>query len=165
MSNGNVGIKHQKFEELDSYIDGISDRKGALISILHKSQELFGYLPQEVQLHVARKLDIPAAKVNGVVTFYSFFSEEPKGEHVISLCMGTACFVRGAETILNEFEDQLKIKAGETTTDGKFTIDVLRCVGACGLAPVVMIDGKVHGRVKKEQVAKLLASVELADED
>lgn len=158
-----VNITHQKFTELDDYIDSLEERDGALISILHKSQELFGYLPQEVQLHVARKLDIPAAKVNGVVTFYSFFSEEPKGEHVISLCMGTACFVRGAEDILHEFEDRLKIKAGETTADGRFTLDILRCVGACGLAPVVTIDGRVHGRVKKEQVVDLIKSVDLVE--
>lgn len=154
-----VQLVHQKFTELDDYIDSLEEREGALISILHKSQELFGYLPQEVQLHIARKLDIPAAKVNGVVTFYSFFSEEPKGEHVISLCMGTACFVRGAEDILHEFEGKLKIKAGETTPDGRFTLDMLRCVGACGLAPVVTIDGQVHGRVTKEQVAGLIAGV------
>lgn len=158
-----VNVVHQKFVELDAYIDSIEEREGALISILHKSQELFGYLPQEVQLHIARKLDIPAAKVNGVVTFYSYFSEEPKGEHVVSLCMGTACFVRGAEDILQEFEGKLKIKAGETTPDGRFTLDVLRCVGACGLAPVVTIDGRVHGRVRKEQVADLLKSVDAED--
>lgn len=159
-----VQMVHNKFDELDAYIDSLEEREGALISILHKSQALFGYLPQEVQLHIARKLDIPAAKVNGVVTFYSFFSEVPKGEHVISLCMGTACFVRGAEDILQEFESKLKIKAGETTPDGRFTLDVLRCVGACGLAPVVSIDGKVYGRVRKEQVPDLLKSVDSEEE-
>lgn len=153
-------VTHQKFIELDEFIDGMADKQGALISVLHKSQELFGYLPQEVQLHVARKLDLPAAKVNGVVTFYSYFSEVPKGEHVISVCLGTACFVRGAEELLHELQDKLKIKAGQTTTDGRFTIDALRCVGACGLAPVIIVDGKVYGRVKKEQIADILKSID-----
>jgi len=157
-------VTHQKFIELDEFIDGMVDKQGALISVLHKSQELFGYLPQEVQLHVARKLDLPAAKVNGVVTFYSYFSEVPKGEHVISVCLGTACFVRGAEELLHELQDKLKIKAGQTTTDGKFTIDALRCVGACGLAPVIIVDGKVYGRVKKEQIADILKSISEAEE-
>lgn len=153
-------VTHQKFNELDEFIDNMDDKNGALISVLHKSQELFGYLPQEVQLHVARKMDLPAAKVNGVVTFYSYFSETPKGEHVISVCLGTACFVRSSEDLLHELEDKLKIKSGQTTTDGKFTIDVLRCVGACGLAPVLIVDGKVYGRVKKEQIAEILKSVD-----
>lgn len=149
-------LTHELFAELDRFIDSIEDKEGALITVLHKAQEIFGYLPKEIQLHVARKLDLPAAKVNGVVTFYSFFTETPKGEHVISVCMGTACFVRGAEEILKEIQDTLKIKAGQTTQDSKFSIDALRCVGACGLAPVVMINGKVYGRVKKDQVADIL---------
>ena len=157
---GSNSVTHQKFVELDEFIDHMEDRQGSLISVLHKSQQLFGYLPQEVQLHVARKLDLPAAKVNGVVTFYSFFSEVPKGEHVISVCLGTACFVRGSEELLHELEDKLKIKAGQTTKDGKFSIDALRCVGACGLAPVIIVDGKVYGRVKKEQIPDILKSVE-----
>ncbi len=152
-------LTHEKFAELDQFIDSIEDKEGALISVLHKSQEIFGYLPKEVQLYVARKLDLPAAKVNGVVTFYSYFTETPKGEHIISVCMGTACFVRGAEEILKELQDALKIKAGQTTPDGKFSIDALRCVGACGLAPVIMVDGKVYGRVKKEQVSDILDSL------
>jgi NADH-quinone oxidoreductase subunit E len=151
-------LTHEKFAELDQFIDSLEDKEGALITVLHKTQEIFGYLPKEIQLHVARKLDMPAAKVNGVVTFYSYFTETPKGEYVISVCMGTACFVRGAEDILKELQDALKIKAGQTTADSKFSIDALRCVGACGLAPVVMVNGKVYGRVKKEQIAGILDS-------
>jgi NADH-quinone oxidoreductase subunit E len=151
-------LSDEKFKELDDFIqtqDGVS---GSLISVLHKAQELFGYLPQEVQLHVSRKLKIPAAKVNGVVTFYSYFTEKPKGEHVISVCMGTACFVRGSEDLLKTIERKLNITAGETTSDGKYSIDALRCVGACGLAPVVIVDGKVFGRVKKTEINKILES-------
>ncbi len=152
-------LTEKMFHELDVYIDSIEDKNGALISVLHKAQDIFGYLPSEVQLYISRKLDIPAAKVNGVVTFYSYFTEEPRGEHVINVCFGTACFVRGAEGILRELEDKLKIKAGQTTPDGKYSIDALRCVGACGLAPVVIVDGKVFGRVKKEEVSSLLKDI------
>ena len=148
------------YKELESFISNIDDTHGQLITILHKAQNIFGYLPHEVQLFVSRKLNMPAAKVNGVVTFYSYFTEEPRGEHVINVCMGTACFVRGAEDILHDIEDKLKIKAGQTTKDGKYTIDALRCVGACGLAPVVIVDGKVHGRLKREDVDRILESIE-----
>lgn len=149
-------LAQEKFKELDQYIEGLSYKDGALITVLHKAQHIFGYLPQEVQMHIAEKLNIPAAKVNGVVTFYSYFTETPKGEHIISVCLGTACFVRGAENILKELEKRLNIKPGQTTPDGKYSIDALRCVGACGLAPVVMIDGKVFGRVKVEELDKIL---------
>lgn len=157
-------LSQEKFEMLDNFIDKIQNKEAELITILHKAQEIFGYIPKEVQLHISRKLTIPAAKVNGVVTFYSYFTEEPKGEHVISVCMGTACFVRGAEGILEELQNELKIKAGQTTEDGKFTIDALRCVGACGLAPVMIVDGKVHGRVVKENVKAILAEVKNTNE-
>ena len=153
-------LAQEKFEKLNTFIDSLINKESELITILHKAQNIFGYLPKEVQLHISRKLKIPAAKVNGVVTFYSYFTEEPRGEHIISVCMGTACFVRGSEAIMNELEDALKIKAGQTTSDGKYTVDGLRCVGACGLAPVVIVDGKVYGRVTKEQVKDILASIE-----
>ncbi|MFZ5354365.1 MAG: NADH-quinone oxidoreductase subunit NuoE [Bacillota bacterium] len=149
-------LTNDSFKALDEFIDKLSYKEGALITVLHKAQEIFGYLPKEVQLHVARKLNIPAAKVNGVVTFYSYFTETPKGEHIISVCMGTACFVRGAENLLKELEKRLDIKPGQTSVDGKFSIDALRCVGACGLAPVVMVDGKVYGRVKTEELDTIL---------
>jgi NADH-quinone oxidoreductase subunit E len=140
-------LTEEKFKELDNYIGELGQMEGALISILHRAQHIFGYLPKEVQLHVARALDIPAAKVNGVVTFYSYFTEVPKGEHIINVCLGTACFVRGAEGILKEIETRLNVKAGGTTADGKFSIDALRCVGACGLAPVIIED--IEGILKE----------------
>jgi NADH:ubiquinone oxidoreductase subunit E len=149
-------LAEEMFKELDSYIGSLENKEGTLITVLHKAQEIFGYLPKEVQLHVARRLDTTAAKVNGVVTFYSYFTEEPKGEHVINVCLGTACYVRGAEAILKEIENKLKIRAGGITEDGKFSLDGLRCVGACGLAPVVIVDGKVFGRVKIEEVEGIL---------
>lgn len=145
-----------KLKKLEDYIDGLEDKEGALINVLHEAQDLFGYLPEELQLFISRKLGLTAAKVFGVATFYSFFTMEPRGKHVISVCMGTACFVKGAEKVLNEFKTQLNIKDNNTSEDGLFTIDTLRCVGACGLAPVVTVDGKVYGRVKVEDVEGII---------
>ncbi|BCN31403.1 NADH-quinone oxidoreductase subunit NuoE [Anaeromicropila herbilytica] len=153
-------LAKEKYEQLEKFIDSLPEKEGELIKVLHKAQEIFGYLPKEVQHFVAKKLGVPAAKVYGVVTFYSFFNMEPKGEHTISVCMGTACYVRGAETVLEEFKSQLGIECNQTTKDGKFTLDALRCVGACGLAPVVMVDSKVYGRVTKEMVKDIIAEYE-----
>ena len=127
-----------------------------MINILHAAQELLGYLPQVVQQVIAADLHIPVSRVYGVVTFYSFFTMEPKGKHPISVCLGTACYVRGAEKVLEEIQKELEIKVGETTSDGLFSLDTLRCVGACGLAPVVTIGGKVYGRVTPEKVRDIL---------
>ncbi len=149
-------ISEEKYAALSAYIDSLPDKNIALIAVLHKAQEIFKYLPKEVQCFIAEKLDIPVSKVYGVVTFYSYFTTEPRGEHVINVCMGTACFVRGAASVLEEFQNQLNIKVGETTADGRFTLEVLRCVGACGLAPVVTIDDRVYGHFTKDQVSKLL---------
>ena len=131
--------------------------KGELINILHKSQEYFGYLPESIQKIIAHELKISVARVYGVITFYSFFTMKPKGKHPISICTGTACYVRGAEKVVDEFKKELKIKVGEVTEDGLFSIDCLRCVGACGLAPVLMVGDKVYGRVEPEQVKDILA--------
>ncbi|MGL4796814.1 MAG: NAD(P)H-dependent oxidoreductase subunit E, partial [Paraclostridium sp.] len=129
---------------------------GSLIQVLHHAQGIFGYLPKEVQLHIARKLNVSPAKVYGVVSFYSYFTSEPKGDYKISVCLGTVCFVKGADKILAEFEKQLGIKSGETTSDLKFSLEGLRCVGACGLAPVVVVNGKVYGQVKVNQVEDII---------
>ncbi|MBZ6005398.1 MULTISPECIES: NADH-quinone oxidoreductase subunit NuoE family protein [Paraclostridium] len=145
------------FEELDEFIDSLPTKKGALIQVLHHAQGLFGYLPKEVQLHIAKKLDVSPAKVYGVVSFYSYFTTEQKGEYKISVCLGTVCFVKGADKILAEFEKQLGIKSGETTSDLMFSLEGLRCVGACGLAPVVVVNGKVYGQVKVDQVKHIIA--------
>lgn len=145
------------FEELDEFIDSLPTKKGALIQVLHHAQGLFGYLPKEVQLHIAKKLDVSPAKVYGVVSFYSYFTTEQKGEYKISVCLGTVCFVKGADKILAEFEKQLGIKSGETTSDLMFSLEGLRCVGACGLAPVVVVNGKVYGQVKVDQVKDIIA--------
>lgn len=145
------------FKELDEFIDSLPTKKGALIQVLHHAQGLFGYLPKEVQLHIAKKLDVSPAKVYGVVSFYSYFTTEQKGEYKISVCLGTVCFVKGADKILAEFEKQLGVKSGETTSDLMFSLEGLRCVGACGLAPVVVVNGKVYGQVKVDQVKDIIA--------
>lgn len=141
-----------KYDELEAFIESLETTKGALIEILHRAQNIFGYLPRDVQLFVARKLGIPGAEVFGVVSFYSYFTTKPSGLHTISVCMGTACFVRGADKIAAKFKEKLEIESNETTKDGLFTLKDVRCIGACGLAPVVMVDDKVFGRVKVEDV-------------
>lgn len=151
------------FKELDIFINELEDKKGALIAVLHKAQELYGYLPNKVQFHISKKLGIPNSKVFGVVTFYSFFTTKPKGKFDINVCLGTACYVRGSEKILKEFEKQLKISIGQMTKDGFFSLSSLRCVGACGLAPVVMVNDKVYGRVKPEDVNEIINEYSLKD--
>lgn len=151
-----IKLSKCKIDEVVKICANYNNDPGELINILHKSQEHFGFLPQEIQEIIARQLDIPVSKVYGVVTFYSFFTMKPKGEHPISVCMGTACYVRGAEKVLDEFKRVLNIQVGETTPDGKFSIDSLRCVGACGLAPVVLIGDKVYGQVTADQVEKII---------
>lgn len=147
----------EMFKELDDFIDSLNSDPKELIAILHRAQDIFGYLPMVVQTHIARKLNINVSKVYGVVSFYSFFSMKPKGENVIAICLGTACFVRGSGKILERVEELLGIKNGETTPDGKFTITTLRCVGACGLAPVMQINDKTYGNITPEDVERILA--------
>lgn len=145
------------YEKLEIFIETLPEKRGALISVLHYAQGLFGYLPKEVQQFVAEKLHIPVAQVYGVVSFYSFFTMTPKGKHPISVCLGTACYVRGASKVLESFKEILGIDIGETTEDGLFSLDALRCVGACGLAPVVLIGDKVYGKITtKAQVEAIL---------
>ncbi|WP_170311650.1 NADH-quinone oxidoreductase subunit NuoE family protein [Vallitalea okinawensis] len=155
-----TGLSKEMYEELEQYINSMPSTKGELIRVLHKAQDIFGYLPKEVQIFVARKLGLPVSKVFGVVSFYSFFSMTPKGKYSIAVCMGTACYVRGAEKVLDEFKKQIGIETGETSEDGQFSIDALRCVGACGLAPVVMIGEKVYGRVTPDMVSDIIAECE-----
>lgn len=133
---------------------------GELIHILHEVQHKYGYLPEEVQRVIAVELKIPASRVYGVVTFYTYFTMLPKGRFPVSVCMGTACYVRGSEKILDEMRRILRIDVGETTSDGKFSLDCLRCVGACGLAPVVMIGENVFGKLTAPDVRRILDDLE-----
>ncbi len=151
-----IHLPQAKIAELNALCAQRNNDPGELINILHAAQGLFGYLPREVQELIAANLHIPVSRVYGVVTFYSFFTMTPKGKYPISVCLGTACYVRGAENVMEEFQRQLEIKVGETTSDGLFSLDCLRCVGACGLAPVVTIAGKVYGRMTPEKVRDVL---------
>ena len=144
------------FKELENYILTLEDKKSSLIIILHKAQEIFGYIPEEVQEFIAEKIEVPVSKIYGVVSFYNFFSMEPKGKYPISVCTGTACYVRGAEKILEALQKELGLKLGGVTEDGLFSLDSLRCVGACGLAPVMLVGKDVHGKVKPEDVKKII---------
>lgn len=147
----------KEFIKLEEFIKTVPNDRSSLIEVLHKAQQIFGYLPSEVQDFVGEKLNVSTASVYGVITFYSFFTIVPRGKYVINVCTGTACFVRGAQDILSEFERKLDITVGETTPDKKYTMSTLRCLGACGLAPVVTVNGKVYGHFRTKDVAKILA--------
>lgn len=146
----------EKLTELESYIETCPDAEGSLINILHRAQHLFGYIPTNLQLYIARKLEIGAAKVNGVVSFYSYFSQEKTGQHIISVCLGTACYVKGAEQIAKAFLKELGVDKNEVTDDELFSVRDVRCVGACGLAPVVTVGDKVYGHVTPEDVKNII---------
>ena len=147
-------------EKLDEIILKHKDIPGALIPILHEAQNLYGYLPQEVLHHIAKGLNMPEAEVYGVATFYSQFSLTKKGKYKINVCLGTACYVKGAQDILDKFKLRLMIDAGECTDDGLFSLEACRCIGACGLAPVVTINGDVYGRMTPEKVDEILDKYE-----
>ncbi len=153
-------------QALETYLDGLplTDKpernQGFLIQSLHKAQALFGYLPESVQLFVANKLGIHLSQVYGVISFYSFFTDSPLGDFRINVCTGTACFVKGAGKILEEFVRLLGIEEGETSGDLRFSLGGLRCVGACSLAPVVMVNERVYGNVTAEMVPEILNDCE-----
>ena len=144
-------------QKLLEVIEKNKDLPGALLPVLHEAQEIYGYLPIEVQQMVADGLGVSLSEVYGVATFYSRFSLTPKGKHQINVCLGTACYVKGSDKVLEEVEKMLGIKSGECTPDGLFSIESCRCVGACGLAPVMMIDEEVYGKLTPAQVHKILA--------
>ena len=146
----------EQWEKIDAVIAAHRTKPGALIPVLEKVQGISGYLPEVIQRRVSRGLGIPLAQVYGVVTFYSFFTMIPKGKFPISICTGTACYVRGAENVLAEFKKQLDIQVGETSPDGSFSLSCLRCVGACGLAPVVQVGEKTYGRVAPDDVKGII---------
>jgi NADH-quinone oxidoreductase subunit E/NADP-reducing hydrogenase subunit HndA len=156
MTTVKIQLKPHQIEQIKSICKEFNNDPGELINVLHKTQNTFGYLPAEVQEIVAKELNIPVAKVYGVVTFYSFFTMLPHGKYPISVCLGTACYVRGSEKVLDEIKKQLNIKIGETTPDGLFSLSCLRCVGACGLAPVMLVGNKTFGRVSPESVKDIL---------
>ncbi len=141
---------------IKSICSRFKNNENDLINILHEIQHHLGYLPEEVQQKIARELNMSVAKVYGVVSFYSFFTMIPKGKYDISICLGTACYVRGGELIVEEFKRRLDIGVGQTSVDGLFSLNCIRCVGACGLAPVVTVGEKIYGRVTPQQVRRII---------
>ena len=146
----------EQMSQLKRCIKAHKGEAGALMPVLHEAQNIYGYLPAEVQTVIADGLGVPLAEVYGVATFYSQFTLMPKGKHKISVCLGTACYVKGSDKVLEAIEKELRISCGECTPDKKFSIDSCRCVGACGLAPVMIIDGEVYGKLNANDVAGIL---------
>ncbi len=144
-------------EGLRNFVEEWKDRPGNLIMILHKVQEEYGYVPRPVALQLSKDLGVPLAKMYGVVTFYHFFKLTKPGKHKIAVCMGTACYLKGGEDLIQGLEEILGTGINTVTEDGLFSIDAVRCVGCCGLAPVVMVDKDVYGKVKKDQLAEIIA--------
>ena len=151
-----VKANEKLFIELKDYIDSVKDVDGSLMQVLHKAQETFGYLPIEVQKFISSELDVPLAEVYGVATFYTQFAIEPKGKHKIGVCLGTACYVKSSQLIMDKLTKELKIKVGETTPDNLFTLEATRCLGCCGLAPVMMIDQDVYGKLEPNKIPEIL---------
>ena len=144
--------------ELMAFIQEWKTKPGNLIMVLHRVQQTYGYIPREVAFEIASLLSVPLAKIYGVITFYNFFKTVKGGRNIIQVCLGTACYLRGGDDIILECEKQLGVGVNATTADGEFTIEAVRCLGCCGLAPVVVVNGEVHGKVSKADVAKILAT-------
>ncbi len=143
-------LTKENFTKLDEVIEKHKERKGALMPILHEAQKVFGALPIEVQKVISEKLRIPMAEIYGVVTFYSQFSLETKGDYVIGVCLGTACYVKGSQALIDRIKKEVDVQVGGTSPDGKFTLEATRCIGACGLAPVLTVNEDVYGRILDE---------------
>jgi len=154
---GGTLTEEELLHRVDEVIAGRESSDGVLIPALQTAQNLFGYLPASVLKHLSERLQIPYSEVSGVVSFYSFFSTVPRGDHLVRVCLGTACYVRGASEVLKAMKHTLGIEVGETTPDRRFSLEVGRCFGACGLSPVVMVDDTVHQRVKPAKVKELLS--------
>jgi NADH-quinone oxidoreductase subunit E len=143
--------------EIKNLVDKWKDKEGNLIMILHEIQNHHGYVPRELALELSGLLDVPLARIYEVITFYNFFKLTPPGKHKIAVCMGTACYLKGAPEVLKEVKTILSVEEGKSTKDGNFHLDVVRCLGCCGLAPVMTIDGKVYGKVKKQEIVEILS--------
>ena len=159
-----TGTDHRDFIiDIEKIVDKWKDKDGNLIMILHEIQNTYGYVPRTVSFELSRLLDVPLARIYEVITFYNYFRLTPPGKHVISVCMGTACYLKGTAQILQEMKNILNVEEGQTTADGLFHLQVVRCLGCCGLAPVIMIDDKIHGKVKRDEVMDILSQYSQAD--
>ena len=156
-----AAILDDRMEKVKGILEEYKSVKGGLIPILHGTQEVYGYLPEDALNFISESMDISMQEIYGVTTFYDLFSLEPKGEHIIKVCMGTACYVKGAKDILDKLSQELNVEVGKTTADGKYTLEATRCLGACGLSPVMTIDDKVYGRINHREVKKILNEFEV----
>ncbi|MBW2064006.1 MAG: NADH-quinone oxidoreductase subunit NuoE [Deltaproteobacteria bacterium] len=156
----NPDLTPEIMTKVNEVIERYNGKPGCLIPVLEECQAVVGYLPQELQDYIARELNIPGSTVYGVVTFYSFFSMVPKGRHTIKVCLGTACYVRGIAEVINRLKSELNLEVGATTEDRRFSLEAVRCLGACGLAPVVVVDNDTHGGVSPETILKILERYE-----
>lgn len=150
------GFTKEQINNIDQIIDKHKKNRGELIPMLEELQALLGYMPVSLQERISEKTGIPSNTIYGVVSFYSFFTMEPRGRHRVQVCLGTACYVKGGKEIADKIEKELNIKSGESTKDGRFTYETTRCFGACGLGPVIVVDGKVYGKVELDKVMDIL---------
>jgi formate dehydrogenase (NAD+, ferredoxin) subunit C len=157
-----IQITEDKLAKLYAAMDKHKSKPGPLMPTLHDAQKIFGCVPLEIQKLIAKELNESIAKINGVVTFYGQFSIDPKGETIIGVCLGTACYVRGSQGILDAFSDELKIKVGDTSEDGKFTLQATRCIGACGLAPVFTVNETVYGNSSVQKAKEIIRTIKSA---
>jgi NADH:ubiquinone oxidoreductase subunit E len=146
----------EQLDRLDGIIEKFKNKPGGLIPVLEEAQVALEYLPVPIQKRIARGLNLPLSRVYGVVTFYSFFTMTPRGKHTVRVCLGTACYVRGGKAIAEKIEKEYGVKEGETTADRMFTYETVRCLGACGLGPVLVVDADVHGRMKPSKIREIL---------
>ena len=153
-------VEKRLTKEMEEILNNYPKQKDSLIAILNDVQEKYGYIPKQCQVEISNYLGMPMAEIYGVISFYSRFTTEPKGKYNIAVCMGTACFVKGSQSILDRLKERLKISGGQTTPDGKFSIDEVRCVGACGLAPVFMVNDEVYGNATVKMVDEVLDKLE-----
>ena len=153
-------IEQRLTKEMEEILNKHPKQKDSLIAILNEVQEKYGYIPKQTQIEISKYLEMPMAEIYGVITFYSRFTTSPKGKYNIAVCLGTACFVKGSQSILDRLKERLKISGGETTPNGKFSIDEVRCVGACGLAPVFMVNDEVYGNATVKMIDEVLDKLE-----
>jgi NADH-quinone oxidoreductase subunit E len=149
-------ITLKMWKEIDGIIQRHKEKSGALIPVLEECQSVCGYLPMEVQERISKGLNIPGSTIYGVVTFYSFFTMAPKGRHIIKICLGTACYVRGGNPNLESIQDEFRVETGGTTGDLRFSLDSVRCIGACGMAPAMVVDDDTYAQVSKQNIMKIL---------
>ena len=146
----------QMTTELKSFIGEWKDKPGNLIMVLHKVQQTYGYIPRNIAIEISSMLDVPLAKIYGVVTFYNFFKLQKAGKYIAQVCLGTACYLRGGDDLIKEFEKQLGVGLNATTSDGLFSVEAVRCLGCCGLAPVAVVNGEVHGKLETKDVTRII---------